>query len=290
MAPAGPIKTRDGLERGIATLERMGFRVAFSDRIFQSSRYLAGNDQARAEELMQAFEDPSIKAIIALRGGYGCSRLIPLLDEKRLRLHPKIFIGFSDLTTLHLYFHRFFGWTTIHGPTAASPALGDITPEEEQNLLSLLTDPDYRPTLQFSQLETWFPGVAKGMLVGGCLSIIAAGIGTPYEIQTEGRVLFLEDQGEAPYRIDRMLMHLHLAGKLQSLSGIILGNFPDCEPAQGNYTARDILREILQDLKLPIIANFPAGHSEHNWAIPLGTQVRIDAHNGSITFLTPAVS
>jgi muramoyltetrapeptide carboxypeptidase len=289
VAPAGPIEKRDGLDKGIATLERMGFRVRIDDRIFQSSRYLAGSDAARAEELMQAFEDPSIQAIIALRGGYGCSRLIPLLEEKRLRPHPKIFMGFSDLTTLHLYFRKRFGWITIHGPMAASPTLGDITPAEEQHLLSLWSDPGYRPAFGFTQLETWSPGVAEGVLTGGCLSIIVASIGTPYEIETEGNILFLEDQGEAPYRIDRMLTHLHLAGKLQSLAGIVLGDFSDCEPSQGNYTVSDILEEILTGLNVPIIANFPAGHAELNWAIPFGVKVRVDANAGSIELLDSAV-
>jgi muramoyltetrapeptide carboxypeptidase len=289
VAPAGPIEKRDALERGIATLERMGFRAKFDDRIFQSSRYLAGTDAARAEELMQAFEDPSVQAVISLRGGYGCSRLIPLLEEKRLRPHPKIFMGFSDLTTLHLFFGKRFGWITIHGPMATSSALGDITPAEEQHLLSLWTDPGYHPTFGLSQFETWVPGVAEGMLTGGCLSIIAASIGTPYEINTEGKILFLEDQGEAPYRIDRMLTHLYLAGKLQSLAGIVLGDFPDCEPTQGNYTVSDVLEEILSELNVPIIANFPAGHAALNWAIPLGAKARIDANAGTIAFLDSAV-
>jgi muramoyltetrapeptide carboxypeptidase len=289
VAPASPIASRDQLEGGIAALERMKFRVRFDDRIFQSSRYLAGNDRERAEELMQAFEDPSVQAIIALRGGYGCARLIPLLTDKRLLPYPKIFIGFSDLTTLHLYFHRRFGWITIQGPMVASPALHNITAQQEQNFLSLLTDPDYRPTLGFPQFETWFPGTAEGTLIGGCLSLITASIGTAYEINTEGRILFLEDQGEAPYRLDRMLTHLRLAGKLQSLAGVILGDFQDCEPAQGNYTSSEILREILADLKIPTIANFPAGHGRDNWAIPLGVKVHMDADKGSIRYLDSAV-
>jgi muramoyltetrapeptide carboxypeptidase len=289
IAPAGPIESRDGLEGGIAALERMGFRVRFNDRIFQSSRYLAGNDRERAEELMQAFEDPSVRAIIALRGGYGCARLIPLLMDKRLSPYPKIFIGFSDLTTLHLYFHRHFGWITIQGPMVASPALRNITAQQEQNFLSLLTDPDYHPTLSFPQLETWFPGTAEGTLTGGCLSLITASIGTAYEIETEGKILFLEDQGEAPYRLDRMLTHLRLAGKLHPLAGILLGDFQDCEPTQGNYTSSEILREILADLKIPIIANFPAGHGRDNWTIPLGAKVHMDADKGSIRYLDSAV-
>jgi muramoyltetrapeptide carboxypeptidase len=289
VAPAGPIEQHDGLERGITALEKMGFRVKYEERIFQSSRYLAGDDAARAEELMFAFEDPSVRAIVGLRGGYGCSRLIHLLMEKRLRHHPKIFMGFSDLTTLHLFFRRRFGWITIHGPMATSPALGSISVDQENHLLSLWTDPDYRPVLSFAQLETWAPGKAEGTLIGGCLSLIVASIGTPYEIRTEGKILFLEDQGEPPYRLDRMLTHLHLAGKLQSVAGILLGTFHDCEPTQGNYSAEDILREILNRLRVPIIANFPAGHGADNWAIPLGAKVRIDSDSRSVEFLDPAV-
>jgi muramoyltetrapeptide carboxypeptidase len=289
VAPAGSVEQRDGLERGIATLEKMGFRVQFDERIFQSSRYLAGNDSDRAEELMRAFEDPSVRAIVPLRGGYGCARLIPLLAEKRLRHNPKIFMGFSDVTTLHLFFRRRFGWITIHGPMAASPSFGNIPPDQQKHLFSLWTDPEYRPTLSFSQLETLIQGEAEGILTGGCLSIIAASIGTAYEIKTEGKILFIEDQGEPPYRLDRMLTHLHLANKLESLAGLVLGNFLDCEPTRGDYTAMDTLRDIITELKIPTIANFPAGHGENNWALPLGAKVRINADARTISFLDSAV-
>jgi muramoyltetrapeptide carboxypeptidase len=296
VAPAGTIEQRDGFNRGIAALERMGFRVRFSERIFESSRYLAGDDSARAEELMNAFEDPSVHGIMALRGGYGCSRLISHLMEKRLRQHPKIFVGFSDLTTLHMYFRRRFGWITIHGPMVASSSLGSIPADQEQHFLSLCTDPGYRPSLSFDRMETWFPGSAEGILVGGCLSIIAAGIGTPYEIKTEGKILFLEDQGEPPYRLDRMLTQLQLSGKLESISGVLLGSFLDCDPSpeghsgiRSNYTAMDTLRDILTSLKVPVLSGFPAGHDVDNWAIPLGAKVLMDADARSIRFLESAV-
>jgi muramoyltetrapeptide carboxypeptidase len=289
VAPASPVDRRDGLERGISVLEAMGFRVRFDERILESFRYLAGEDHARAEELMRAFEDPSIQAIIALRGGYGCSRLIPLLTEKRLRRCQKIFMGFSDLTTLCLFFRRRFGWITIHGPMAVSPSLADIPPDQADHLFSLLTDPGYRPALNFAQCESWAPGVAEGELVGGCLSIITASIGTHYEISTEGKILFLEDHGEPPYRIDRMLTHLHLAGKLQSLAGVLLGSFLDCEPTQDNYSSSDVLRDILAQLNVPVMANFPAGHGSDNWAIPLGARIRMDADTRTIEFMESAV-
>ena len=289
VAPASPVERRDGLERGINVLEGLGFHVRYDERIFESSRYLAGEDHARAEELMRAFEDPSIQAIIALRGGYGCARLIPLLKEKRLRHHPKIFMGFSDLTTLFLFFRRRFGWVMIHGPMAAAPSLAGIRPDQADHLASLLTDPGYRPVLNFDQFESWIPGVAEGELVGGCLSIITTSIGTPYEIKTEGKILFLEDQGEPPYRLDRMLTHLHLAGKLQSIAGVLLGSFLDCEPTKGDYNSSDTLRDILTKLNVPVMANFPAGHGSENWAIPFGPKVRMDTNARTIEFLEAAV-
>ena len=289
VAPASTVEQRDGFERGVAALERMGFRVRFNERIFQSSRYLAGDDSARAEELMNAFEDPSVQAIMALRGGYGCSRLIPHLMEKRLRHHPKVFVGFSDMTTLHMYLRRRFGWVTIHGPMAASPCLANMPAGQEQHFLSLCTDPEYRPSLSFEGMEMWSPGSAEGILAGGCLSIIAAGIGTPYEIKTEGKILFLEDQGEPPYRLDRMLTQLLLSGKLQSVAGVLLGSFVDCEPDRGNYTAADTMKDILRSLHVPVISGFPAGHGIDNWAIPLGARVLMDADACSIHFLESAV-
>ncbi len=289
VAPGSTTESRDAFEKGIATLEKLGFHVRFDERIFQAARYLAGDDASRAEDLIRSFEDPSIQAVIALRGGYGCARLIDLLPKRRLRSHPKIFMGFSDLTALHLFFQKHFGWITFHGPMATSAVLGNFPVDQQEHLLSLLTDPDYRPTLSFPQLDSWFPGTAEGTLTGGCLTIIATSIGTPYEIQTKGKVLFLEDQGEPPYRLDRLLTHLDLAGKLKNLAGVILGQFRDCEPNGGNYSSTDVLRDILTELKVPIIANFPAGHGEDNWAFPLGAKIRIDADARVISLLEPPV-
>lgn len=289
VAPAGPISHREEFEKGISALKSMGFRVHFEERIFRSSRYLAGNDEERAEELTCAFENPEAQAIIGLRGGYGCSRLIPLLSEQRLREHPKLFIGFSDLTTLHLYFNRHFGWVTIHGPMAASASLGNIADDQQKHLVSVLTCSDYRPALNFPQLETWASGVAEGTLVGGCLSLVAASIGTSYEISTDKRILFIEDQGEPPYRLDRMLTHLLLAGKLGCIAGLLLGNFQDCESDNDEYSVVDTLRDICDKLGVPVIANFPAGHGPDNWAIPLGSKVRLDANARCVEFLEPAV-
>ncbi len=289
VAPAGPLEDRSALERGIAALEGLGFRICYNERIFQSSRYLAGTDAARAEELMKCFEDPGINAVLSLRGGYGCSRVVPLLDDRRLRPHCKVFMGFSDLTTLHLYFKRRYGWITFHGPMAASPTLPGPGSEAAGHLTSLLGDPNYLPSFSFAGLQTWFSGVAEGKLVGGCLALITASIGTPYEIKTEGKILFLEELGEPPYRIDRMITQLRQAGKLDSVAGIVLGSFVDCEPMQATYTLEESLKEILADLNVPVLAGFPAGHGSENWAFPLGVKVRLDAGARLIQSLEPAV-
>ena len=288
VAPAGPMISRGFFDGGIAALERMGFRTNFDDRIFKSYRYLSGSDTDRADELKRAITDPSVQAIIALRGGYGCARLIPLLDENIIKENCKIFIGFSDLTTLHLFFNK-CGWITFHGPMAANEALAEISAEREKHTFSLLTDPGYRPAFRFPQIESLHPGSAEGILTGGCLSLVAASLGTPYEIQTEGKILFLEDTGEPPYRIDRMITHLRLAGKLDSVSGILLGNFSDCGATAGDYSIDDVLRDVLSGLDIPILANFPAGHIRDNWTLPLGVKARIDADERELHFLEPAI-
>jgi muramoyltetrapeptide carboxypeptidase len=289
VAPAGPLEQPQDLQRGIAALERMGFCVRYEERNDRSHGYLAGRDEERAEELMRSFEDPGIRAILALRGGYGCSRLFPHLDPKRLRNRCKIFMGFSDITTLHLLFRRRFGWITFHGPVACSPTLASMSPEQEGHLISLWTDPTYLPSFHFPDLEAWRPGTAEGELAGGCLSLAVASLGTPYEIATERKVLFFEDLGEAPYRIDRMLTQLRLAGKLDNIAGLLLGSFRE----DGNGTKppgiKEVLKEAVERLDVPVIANFPSGHGPVNWAFPLGVRVCLDTSIPRVQFLDPAV-
>ena len=288
VAPASPLASRKVFDGGIAVLNRMGFRTRFDDRIFQSRRYLAGHDADRADELTLAIKDASVQAIIALRGGYGCARLIPLLDERDIRENCKIFMGFSDLTTLHLLFNK-CGWITFHGPMAASNSLYDISAEYEKHLVSLWTDPGYRAVFRSSNLESLSPGKAEGVLTGGCLSLITASLGTSYEIQTKDAILFFEDTGEPPYRIDRMITQLRLAGKLDSAAGLLMGDFFDCEGPRGKYSIKDVLRDVLSGLNIPILMNFPAGHADNNWVLPLGVRTRIDADARALHFLEPAV-
>ncbi len=289
IAPAGPLEKPEVFLRGVAALERLGFVVRFDDRIFESQRYLAGSDEHRAAELMRYFQSPEINAVISLRGGYGCSRLLPFLDEGRLRPNCKVFMGFSDLTTLHLFFRRRLGWITLHGPMVATEPMAQMSPDQEEHLVRLWTDPDYRPVFSFPELQSWHPGVAEGGITGGCLSIMLASLGTCYEVQTAGKVLFMEELDEAPYRIDRMITQLRLAGKLDDLAAILLGSFEGCNSEKGDYKADDILRELLDFTEVPIIAGFPAGHGSSNWPFPLGLPVRIDAERRTVQMLEPYV-
>jgi muramoyltetrapeptide carboxypeptidase len=289
VAPAGPVSSRDEVLKSVATLEAMGFRVAYSERIFSCERYLAGPDPARAEELMGAIENPDIHAILSLRGGYGCSRLISLLDPQRIRNHCKIFMGFSDVTTLHLYLRRCCGWITLHGPMTTSPSLAHPKDREFEHLRRTWTDPTYTPTLSFPEMESWMPGIAEGELTGGCLSLVAASIGTSYEPVMDGKILFLEDLGEPPYRLDRMLTQLELAHKLDRISGVVLGNFQECDLSQTREIDETLI-EKFRKLQVPVLAKFPSGHGPENWVLPLGARVRIDAYRGCLELLEPACS
>jgi muramoyltetrapeptide carboxypeptidase len=290
IAPASSTEQRDDFQRGVAMFERMGFQVRWDDRIFHSTRYLAGTDEERAAEFTRAIEDPAVDAIVSLRGGYGCSRLIPLLRPRRIRDHCKIFMGFSDLTTLHLYLRRRLGWVTFHGPMASSPFWGSMDAAQLRHLLALWTDPSFLPVFSLPQFQALVPGSAEGELTGGCLSLIVASLGTPYEIATDGKVLFIEDLGEPPYRIDRMITQLRLAHKLDGVAGVLLGSFQDCESPSPTYTLEDTLHDLFGKLHVPVLAGFPAGHGAQNWAIPLGVKIRLDASNRRVEFLEPALS
>ena len=289
IAPASPLADRSHFDRGISALREMGFHAQYDDRIFESTRYLAGDDASRAQELMRQFEDPTVKAVVPLRGGYGCARLLGYLDKDRLRQHCKVFMGFSDLTTLHLYLYKSFRWITFHGPMISSPFWAQSSEPLRQHLLSLWCDPGYRPRFSLPGTQSWHGGCADGILVGGCLSLITTSLGTPFEISCRNKILFLEDSGEAPYRVDRMLTHLRLAGKFHGIKGIILGNFAQEESASDPEGMEQTLRSNLVNLDVPLVSRFPAGHATENWPLPLGLRVRLDADDASLTVLESAV-
>jgi muramoyltetrapeptide carboxypeptidase len=240
VAPAAAIE-RDYLERGVATLSAMGYRVRVSSHALDRDGILAGTDPIRAAELQAFFADPSIKAIFAARGGYGCGRLLPRLDFARIAHTPKIFLGYSDETFLLNALLKQSKIPTFHGPMVAMDLARGLTPAAADHLTGLLAG---RPIDGLPAPMVLNPGVADGMLIGGCLSVIVAMIGTPWEPIFEGRILFLEDTGEKAYRVDRMLTQLKQSGTFARVAGIVFGAI---HPVNGDQRERGLIEHFLAE-------------------------------------------
>jgi muramoyltetrapeptide carboxypeptidase len=294
VAPASNLK-RDYLERGIAELERLGFRSKVDAGILELDRYTAGSDARRAGELNKAFADPEVKAVWAARGGYGSMRLLSLLDQDLLRANPKIVIGYSDITALHLFLYKRFDWVTFHGPMAAKDLAAGAQGYDSASLLAALCSSDAPWCIGSTPMQILHRGSSasvSGRLIGGCLSIISAMMGTPDEIDTRGSILFLEDTSTRPFAIDRMLMQLRLAGKLSDVRAIVFGEMLDCEqhPKQG-YRLEDVLSSCTADLGVPVLFGLPSGHSpQGNLTLPLGVAASLDVEGGFLSIDEPAVS
>lgn len=310
-------------------LEEMGFQVRMPDTLFRKKGYLAGTDEERAAELMAAFVDSEVDAVFPGTGGYGTTRIVDRLDYEAIRRNPKILIGFSDITALHIAINQRTGLVTFHSPvpewglgtdTNLSPfaaqwfwraitlpsangserewangahnalAIGYTihtkhTNSDQSDERSIFDDVPPPVTLQ--------DGTARGRLIGGNLSVLHALMGTPYEIKTEGRILFLEDVGEAPYRVDRMLCTLRLAGKFDRVAGVILGAFTarkDEDPWDEDATMDDVLRDYFADLGVPVVARFPVGHVRYNATLPIGALAELDAKNQTLRLLENPVA
>jgi len=284
-----------------ARLENLGFTVKLGRHISENYGYLAGSDQDRAEDLHKMFQDASIHAIIALRGGYGSGRLLPYLDFDLIRKHPKILIGYSDITSLLLMIYKLSGLVTFHGPVAVS----DFTDYTQKYFWQLLTStrpagaidfpkPD-DPLLPANQTWVIHGGQATGELVGGNLTLVCASLGTPYEVETKGKILFLEDTEEEPYSLDRMFTQLDNAGKLKDAAAIALGHCANCGPREFNpgfnrtLSVEEVYKDRLGHLKKPVLADLPIGHLHDKITVPLGIRATIDADKRQFIFEEAAV-
>jgi len=279
IAPAGSVNA-ESLLKGSAELQRLGFQVISSDSVLSQRYYFAGSHEERAREFTQMFEDPEIDAIVCARGGYGCHHIVSRLDRERIAAHPKIFVGYSDVTVLLQFLENACQMTCFHGPMAARElALGEPFYVRE-NLLECLTRLGPGQQITAPGLETLQPGVARGKLTGGCLSLLSATLGTPYEIQTAGKILFLEDVNTRPYQVDRMLMHLKLAGKLEEVQGIVFGEMLHCAPgSKQDYSLQEIIFDILSDFGFPILYGLPSGHTSTGaLTLPFGVTALLDAN------------
>jgi len=287
VAPASNLKA-DYLARGVAEIERLGFRARYEPGILDKARYTAGDDRRRAAELTRAFADPDIKAVWAARGGYGSMRLFDLLDEGLIGRRPKIFIGYSDMTALSLYFYRRFGWVTFHGPMAAKDLAGGEEHYDRETLIKAITGASPLGEIRSNKTEMLHRGLGgrvTGRLLGGCLSLIAAMMGAPDELDTRGSILFLEDTATRPYAIDRMLQQLKLAGKFDGVRGIVFGEMIDCaQHVDQGYQIQDVLADCTSDLNIPVMFGLPSGHSPRgNLTLPLGVTATLDADHGALS-------
>jgi len=279
IAPAGPVD-RQQFETGVLKLQELGLVPIFSDTIFQRELYFAGGVRRRVDELHEMFRRSEVKAIICARGGYGSNYLLPHLNLELIAQNPKILCGYSDITTLLTYFHDTLGLVGFHGPMLAK----DFARADGVDLPSFFNASAGRAQWSItssdsSSLAPVSHGTCEGKLYGGCLSLLVASLGTPYEIQTDDTILFLEDLGEWPYRIDRMLMHLKYAGKLEKVRGIVFGEMIECSPSiETGYTLQQIIARIVDDLGLdiPVAYGLRSGHvSGGNITLPIGVQARL---------------
>jgi muramoyltetrapeptide carboxypeptidase len=274
VAPAGPI-TAEALAFGLAALERRGYRPVHLPTILDRDLYFAGSVTRRLDELHRMFADPDVKGIVCFRGGYGSNYLLPQLDLELIRSHPKFFCGCSDVTTLLTYLCDRAELVVFHGPMLQRDAQPEGVDEESWRVATS-GEPSVRDFGQ--QVRVLVPGHAEGVLYGGCLSLLCASLGTPYEIQTRGTILFIEDVAEPAFRIDRMLMHLKLAGKLDEVRGIIFGEMLDCARGAQGYTLQEVVLRVVGDLGVPVVYGLPSGHvTRRNITIPLGVAGQLDA-------------
>ncbi|MCW5550642.1 MAG: LD-carboxypeptidase [Verrucomicrobiae bacterium] len=300
VAPASAPPDPACIDRAVAVLERLGFRTRLAPRVRQRRGYLAGTDRERASDLMRMFTDRRVQAILCVRGGYGTARLLPLLDYRVIREHAKILVGYSDITSLHCALFTQAKMISFHGPMLNSDFVQHAMPKFTlQSFLRTLTQASApggisrgyrRKTVRVLQR-----GVAHGQLIGGNLSLLCTTLGTPWQPPFRGRILFLEDVGEAPYRFDRMFTQLLNCGLLQQVAGVAIGLNANCRDPQAactkeyRQTLEDVLKERLLRLRVPVLTGLPFGHLPHNATLPVGIPATLDGNRGELFLDEPAV-
>ncbi len=265
-------------ESGVEIIEAMGFRVDIPQGLMDPQGYLSASDEVRARHIMDYFSDPGIKAIFCARGGYGAIRVLERLDWEMIYNHPKIFVGYSDITVLLSAFYEKGRFAVFHGPMVAT--LSDADEDSRAALLAALTSRNpYQPSLENCRILK--SGVAAGPVIGGNLASLCHLMGTAFSPETKDHILFLEDKGEAAYRIDRMLMHLKLAGCFEKICGLVLGSFTDC----GDYrVVEELVLGLLAHRDIPLVSRFSAGHGGQNLTIPMGIPANLDTDRRTLSF------
>ena len=294
VAPASPPDQPEKIEEAVARFIAQGFRIKQGKNVDEHDGYLAGSDQQRADDLNALFVDPEVRAIFAVRGGYGSCRILPLINYAAVRANPKLFIGYSDITALHHAILKAAGLVTFHGPNAREAFL----PGNAAAFHRLFLEPAVASSMVLfsrdtaSGLETIVPGRARGRLVGGNMTCLLRLLGTPYAPDFRGGILFLEDIGEKAYRLDGLFTHLRLAGVLAQLGGLILGRFDHPDVAERDRISACLRREA-EGIGVPCVGGAPIGHFPEQIIVPLGVQAELDADATTLSFErgdTPAAS
>ncbi len=290
VAPASNIDEK-ALKAGTKNLQRLGYEPVFLDSILSREIFFAGSPTRRAAELEAMFDNDDLRAVLCARGGYGSNHVLPLLDIQRLKKKPKIFVGYSDITSLLTWFVD-NGMVAFHGPMVTKDFAHPGGWDEDAWEAVLEGQGCVMEFGPGSVVESIVPGEAKGILYGGCLSILVASLGTPYEIQTDGKILFVEDVGAKPYQVDRMLMQLKLAGKLRRVRGIVFGEMLDCvQPGGQDYSLKDVIVRLVSDLKIPVAFGFPSGHVRSgNVILPFGVPAALEVSRKRIRFSMEAAT
>ena len=290
IAPSSGFR-RDEFEAGCSHLLELGYKSFYLPSIFDRDLYFGGSVERRASELHEMFSRPEVKAILCARGGYGCNYLLPHLDLELIRANPKIFVGCSDVTSLLTYIRDTTGVVTFHGPMVAGDFARTGGVDEGNWKTAVASTEAWRRQFHASELQVLRAGNADGVLYGGCLSLLVASLGTPYEIRTDGTLLFIEDRGERPYRIDRMLMQLKLAGKFEGVNGIVFGEMIDCNEAGAlDYTLQQVIMRVLDDVDVPVVFGLKSGHvSGGALTLPFGVHATLSADKNVVFGFDAAV-
>lgn len=281
VSPASATK-RERILECAAFLEKLGYQVTIGKSCFQSFHgYLSGEDILRAEDLNQMFADKQIKGIFCVRGGYGCGRIMEFIDFDMIRQNPKVFVGYSDITSIHLAIQKLCGFVSFHGPMVSSNMLEHYDEYTKQSLEQFLfmrkTDQISFQNPESGSFEIISEGSAEGILIGGNLAVLINSIGTFYAPDFQGKALFLEDVGESIPRIDRMMTQLRLMGVFEQVSAILLGDFAECgENSDQSFGIKELIMEIFGGLNIPVISNIKCGHCFPTATIPLGARCSID--------------
>jgi muramoyltetrapeptide carboxypeptidase len=294
VSPASTIADPSRIEKGVKYLEALGYHVTVGKNVLKTYGYLAGEDAERVEDLHAMFANDEVKAIWCIRGGYGTPRLLRMLDYRLIARHPKIFVGYSDITALHLAMFRRSGLVTFHGPMLGVDMAGSMDPYSEERMWQILTSatrPGMIPFPDQTQVAL-APGRASGRMFGGNLALLVSQIGTRYLPDLKGALLYVEDIGEEPYRVDRMLVQLLNAGIFRLVKGLLVGQFSDCEPRDATkptLTLTRVLEEAAAYAGVPVMGGVPFGHDNVKMTIPVGIRGRMDCGARTLEFLEPAV-